>query len=360
MGQGACGFVFSAEVVNADGDARFVAVKRMAKVFTKISVACRVLQEIAILRQLHHVNLLRLQAVLLPAADAFNEVYLVSELMETDLGSVLKSKQQLSTSQVQFMFFQLATGVSYMHSVGIIHRDIKPRNLLLNSDCSLKICDFGLARLARGNPRMTNYVCTRWYRAPEILCDSTSYDSKVDIFSMGCVLGEIVGRRPLLPGASADHQLDLTIARFGAVSPEDQHRIPEGYFKRMVELFSRMVKPEGDLEKYLVDGCRSGQMIPGTVALIASLCTFNADKRPTASDVVHDEWFGNLRNATSDTNRCEMQLDPSDNALLERSSIRSAIRREAALLKKSFEFGSAKSEDSGATDTAQNTIIIDV
>merc|ERR1719480_754691 len=115
----------------------------------------------------------------------FEHIYVVSELMETDLASTLRSSQLLSDDHCQFFLYQLFRGMKYVHAAQVIHRDLKPRNLLVNSNCDLKICDFGLARISFRDQEfqtcpMTEYVCTRWYRAPEVLCSWTDYTTAID------------------------------------------------------------------------------------------------------------------------------------------------------------------------------------
>ena len=108
---------------------------------------------------------------------------------------------------VAFFTYQILRGLLYMHSAGIIHRDLKPRNLLINSNCDLKVCDFGLSRanipyLLTSTAQMTDYMTTRWYRAPEIILCQRIYDGKVDVWSIGCILAEMITRKPLMPAKS--------------------------------------------------------------------------------------------------------------------------------------------------------------
>jgi serine/threonine protein kinase len=144
--------------------------------------------------------------------------------METDLTSVLKSSQPLSDDHVQFFLYQLLRGMKYLHSANVIHRDLKPRNLLVNSNCDLKICDFGLARYmmvdAEFPTPMTEYVCTRWYRAPEVLCCLQDYDPRIDVWSIGCIFGEMLGRKPLFPGSNTQHQLQIIVQQVGSPSED--------------------------------------------------------------------------------------------------------------------------------------------
>lgn len=116
-------------------------------------------------------------------------------------------------------------GLKYMHSAGIIHRDLKPRNLLVNSNCDLKICDFGLARanipyLLTKTAQMTDYMTTRWYRAPEIILCQRIYDGKVDVWSIGCILAEMITRKPLMPAKSEKEQMAQINDLIGNADPK--------------------------------------------------------------------------------------------------------------------------------------------
>lgn len=109
----------------------------------------------------------------------------------------------------QYFLYQILRGLKYVHSAHVLHRDLKPSNLLLNANCDLKIGDFGLARTTSETDFMTEYVVTRWYRAPELLLNCSEYTAAIDIWSVGCILGEIMTRQPLFPGKDYVHQLRL-------------------------------------------------------------------------------------------------------------------------------------------------------
>lgn len=110
---------------------------------------------------------------------------------------------------LQYFLYQLLRGLKYVHSANVLHRDLKPSNLLLNANCDLKIGDFGLARTTSETDFMTEYVVTRWYRAPELLLNCTEYTAAIDMWSVGCIFGEIATREPLFPGKDYVHQLRL-------------------------------------------------------------------------------------------------------------------------------------------------------
>ncbi|XP_003377401.1 mitogen-activated protein kinase 1 [Trichinella spiralis] len=150
--------------------------------------------------------------------------YIVQCLMETDLYKLLKT-QKLSNDHICYFLYQILRGLKYIHSANVLHRDLKPSNLLLNTTCDLKICDFGLARVADPDHDhtgfLTEYVATRWYRAPEIMLNSKGYTKSIDIWSVGCILGEMLNSRPLFPGKHYLDQLNLILAVVGSPSEED-------------------------------------------------------------------------------------------------------------------------------------------
>lgn len=206
LGVGAYGVVISARDTRTNA---CVAIKKVADAWYHTEDGLRVLREMVTLQHFQHHNIVRLLDVIPPAPGAsLNDVYLVLELLDSDLGKIIASSQPLSTDHVQFFIYQLLRALKYIHSAGIMHRDIKPSNLVVNADCTLKICDFGLARYfhrtvaatARAQEGFTEYVVTRWYRAPELLLGNRDYDGKIDVWAAGCVLGELLLRKPLFAG----------------------------------------------------------------------------------------------------------------------------------------------------------------
>lgn len=140
----------------------------------------------------------------------FEDVYIVSELMDTDLHQIISSGQNLSDDHCQYFMYQILRGLKYIHSAQVLHRDLKPSNILVNENCDLKICDFGLARIT--DIEMTGYVSTRYYRAPEIMLTWQHYDKAVDIWSVGCIFAEMLIGQPLFPGK--DRTMTLFINLF--------------------------------------------------------------------------------------------------------------------------------------------------
>lgn len=146
--------------------------------------------------------------------------YVVLDLMESDLHQIIHSVQVLTSEHTRYFLYQLLRGLKYVHSANVIHRDLKPSNLLVNENCELKIGDFGMARGLSSHPEeshsfMTEYVATRWYRAPELLLSLNHYTLAIDLWSVGCIFAEMLGRKQLFPGKHYVHQLQLILAVLG-------------------------------------------------------------------------------------------------------------------------------------------------
>eukprot|EP01084_Bolivina_argentea_P279695 478177_1 len=163
----------------------------------------------------NHPNIMRLHGVIMPKYNnryTFKDCYLIMHKMDTTLANVIRSKQQLSERHIKYFIYQIARGLEYIHSGGIIHRDLKPENILINTtECTVKITDFGLARGVGtdiySRQKLTEYVVTRWYRAPEVMCNGGKYDNAMDIWSVGCILAEMILKKPLFPGDNYMDQL---------------------------------------------------------------------------------------------------------------------------------------------------------
>lgn len=218
LGEGAYGIVCSA-VHKPSGET--VAIKKIEP-FAKPLFALRTLREIKILKHFEHENIVSIFDIQRPESfDNFHEVYIIQELMQTDLHRVIQT-QHLTEDHVQYFVYQTLRGLKMIHGSNVIHRDLKPSNLLINANCDLKICDFGLARSSdeggensNGQSGMTEYVATRWYRAPEVMLTAAKYSKAMDVWSVGCILGELLARRPLFPGRDYRHQLLLIFRLIG-------------------------------------------------------------------------------------------------------------------------------------------------
>ena len=195
LGKGAYGIVWKATTKKSTQEQ--VALKKVFDAFQNSTDAQRTYREVVYLMQMQHENIVQLRNVL--KADNDKDIYLVFEYMETDLHATIRANI-LEEIHKQYIMYQAFKALMYMHSANIVHRDMKPANLLLNSECLMKVADFGLARslnepMADGQMVMTDYVATRWYRAPEILVGSLSYGVTADLWSLGCIFGEMINVR---------------------------------------------------------------------------------------------------------------------------------------------------------------------
>lgn len=216
IGSGAYGVVCACVDQEAK---RKIAIKKITNVFEDMVDAKRIMREVKMLAHFNHPNVIQLFDLVPPRNKReFRDMYLVLEYMETDLHKIIYSKNVLTFQHYQYFLHQLLKGLKYIHSAGVIHRDLKPSNILLNANCDLKICDFGLARSTGDENIMTQYVVTRWYRAPEIMCCDEHYDAKVDMWSVGCILAEMIKRKPLFPGDHYIQQLNLIFQMLGTPS----------------------------------------------------------------------------------------------------------------------------------------------
>ncbi|KAJ3348974.1 Mitogen-activated protein kinase [Kappamyces sp. JEL0680] len=228
LGQGAYGYVCAARDKLSG---REVAVKKVTKIFEKEIFAKRALRELKLLKHFNgHENITCILDMDLQNPADYNEIFLVQELMEADLHQIIRSQQSLTEQHYQFFVYQICKGLKYIHSANVLHRDLKPGNLLVNADCELKICDFGLARGFSDTPEsnagfMTEYVATRWYRAPEIMLSFKSYTKAIDMWSVGCIMAELLGGKPLFKGRDYVDQLNQILEVCGTPDDETLGRI---------------------------------------------------------------------------------------------------------------------------------------
>uniref|UniRef100_A0A674DQ78 mitogen-activated protein kinase n=1 Tax=Salmo trutta TaxID=8032 RepID=A0A674DQ78_SALTR len=242
VGSGAYGSVCSAYDVRLR---QKVAVKKLSRPFQSLIHSRRSYRELRLLKHMKHENVIGLLDVFSPAAslEDFHEVYLVTNLMGADLNNIVKF-QRLSDEHVQFLIYQLLRGLKYIHSAGLIHRDLKPSNVAVNEDCELRILDFGLAR--QTDDEMTGYVATRWYRAPEIMLNWMHYNQTVDIWSVGCIMGELLKGKVLFPGNDYIDQLKRIMEVVGTPAPDLLQKISSehamDYIRQLsVDLLKRML-----------------------------------------------------------------------------------------------------------------------
>uniref|UniRef100_A0A8C1LYX0 Mitogen-activated protein kinase 15 n=1 Tax=Cyprinus carpio TaxID=7962 RepID=A0A8C1LYX0_CYPCA len=291
LGKGAYGIVWKA-VDRKTGET--VAVKKIFDAFRNRTDAQRTFREIMFLQEFgDHPNIIKLLNVIRAQND--KDIYLVFEFMDTDLHAVIKKGSLLKDIHKRYVMHQLLKATKYLHSGNVIHRDQKPSNILLDSDCFVKLCDFGLARSLYQiqedavNPALTEYVATRWYRAPEILLGSTRYTKGVDMWSIGCILGEMLLGKPLFPGTSTINQIEKIMSTIPHPSTEDVLAIRSEYGASVIQRM--LLRPQVPLDEIL-----PASVPPDALDLVQRLLAFNPDKRLSAEEALQHPYVSKFHN----------------------------------------------------------------
>ncbi|EPT25997.1 CMGC kinase, MAPK family (ERK) MAPK-1 [Toxoplasma gondii ME49] len=382
---------------SAEGDSgtnKKVAVKKIGDLFRDLIDAKRIYREIKILKELKHENIINLVEILDPLTPDFEDIYLVSDLMDTDLHRVIYSRQPLTPEHHQYFLYQLLLGLSFLHQADIIHRDLKPSNILVNLNCDIKICDFGLARGLNMNPapppnllppathragpaaaqdvvctytppdnlsgagkwgdqklaaaagagsiaatrlvrlahqqgssligaqhqvpaktddasddmELTDYVVTRWYRPPEILISPFCYSKPVDLWSVGCIFAELLGRRALFAGKDHFDQLRRIVRVLGRPSTAEINKVAnEGrgrHFNNPSKGTSNTKRKRSEAARRFIESLPNSDpykledLFPdaskAALDLLSNLLTFDPAKRITVQEALRHEYFEGL------------------------------------------------------------------
>jgi len=252
------------------------------------------LPEVKCLIQLIHPNVIRLKEVL--RGTAMRELYLIFELLFSDLHEMIKDrgkkKQKFEESEIRYIVRSILSGVAYIHKRGFFHRDLKPENILMQGGGAgdkpqVKITDFGLCREISSNPPYTEYISTRWYRAPECILRSRSYSYKMDIFAVGCIMAELYLMKPIFPGTSQFDQWDKICRVLGSPSPEEWPDA-ERLFPRVASHFKGNRMPfynKRDLSEIVPYAS------PEAIEALERMLMFNPKERWSAADLLKTHFF---------------------------------------------------------------------
>lgn len=275
LGDGTYGSVLLGRSIESG---ELIAIKKMKRKFYSWE-ECMNLREVKSLKKLNHANIVKLKEVIREN----DHLYFIFEYMKENLYQLIKERNKLfPESAIRNIMYQILQGLAFIHKHGFFHRDLKPENLLCMGPELVKIADFGLAREIRSRPPYTDYVSTRWYRAPEVLLRSTNYSSPIDIWAVGCIMAEVYTLRPLFPGAS---EIDTIFKICQVLGTPKKTDWPEGY-----QLSSAM--------NFLWPQCIPNNLktlIPNAsseaIQLLRDLLQWDPKKRPTASQALRYPYF---------------------------------------------------------------------
>lgn len=339
-----------------------VAIKRIRPMAAHTADAKHVLREVRLMRLLGaHENVISMFDLFCSERD--DELYIVMELLDSDLHRIIQSPQPLTDAHHRYFMYQLVRGVSYLHEHNVIHRDLKPGNLLVTRNCELRITDFGLARErpradsdgknadggdlegAEGELHpMTQHVVTRWYRPPELMLTPDGlYTDAVDMWSVGCILGELLGRQPLFPGKNFVHQLQLIFAVIGAPPDAETRLIRNRQARKFLD--SIRTKPKVPFTKVYPSAPSAAH------ELLESLLSFAPSARLSAATCLKQRYFANLsyaRDAPPDppvARDCDFSFEHGNHS-------RAALRRMIVEEVDAFHKTATRTQQSKAPSTA--------
>ncbi|XP_014675835.1 PREDICTED: cyclin-dependent kinase 10-like [Priapulus caudatus] len=296
LGEGTYGIVYRSRDTKSD---EIVALKKMRMEREKDGIPVSGLREINILLNLRQENIVQLKEV--AVGKSLDSIFLVMEYCEQDLASLLDNMNSpFSESQVKCIMLQVFTGLDYLHRNYIVHRDLKVSNLLMTDKGCVKIADFGLARkfslpVDMEFP-MTPHVVTLWYRAPELLLGAKTQTTAIDVWAAGCILGELLAHKPLLPGRSEIHQLELIITLLGSPS---EHIWPDFLQLPLMKNFTLKQQPYNNMRHTFPWLSEAG------LRLLNALFIYDPRQRATAEESLENSYF------KEPPYSCEPELMPS-------------------------------------------------
>uniref|UniRef100_A0A8C4YQA3 mitogen-activated protein kinase n=1 Tax=Gopherus evgoodei TaxID=1825980 RepID=A0A8C4YQA3_9SAUR len=299
VGSGAYGAVCSA----IDGrNGTKVAIKKLYRPFQSELFAKRAYRELRLLKHMKHENVIGILDVFTPdvTLEKFNDFYLVMPFMGTDLSKIMKH-EKLTEDRIQFLVYQMLKGLKSISNL-IYLQDLKPGNLAVNEDCELKILDFGLAR--HTDSEMTGYVVTRWYRAPEVILNWMHYTQTVDIWSVGCIMAEMITGRPLFKGNDHLDQLTEIMKITGTPTQDFVQKLQSQDAKNYIKSLPKVQKKDfAAILKYAN---------PLAVNLLEKMLVLDAEKRITAVEALAHPYFESIHDPEEET-EAEKYDDTFDN-----------------------------------------------
>ena len=288
VGEGAYGIVYKCRNKETD---KFVAIKKFKEIEDKL-VQKTMKRELKMLQMLKHDNVVDFQEAFIYKENLF----LVFEYVEKNLLEVLeKYPEGLNPKLIKSFVFQMCKAVHYLHMKNIIHRDVKPENLLVDENMNLKLCDFGFARKISLNQEnnnvdaMTDYVATRWYRSPELLLSNGIYGPEVDYWAIGCIMGELADGNPMFPGENEVDQLDCIIKVLGNLPSDLENMFYSNEIYNGKDLL-QVSRPESLERRYF------GKLGPTAIDFMKGLLQLDPNKRLNDENVFKHKYFNCFMN----------------------------------------------------------------
>jgi len=344
VGHGAYGIVAAFKDTRPSG--KHYAIKFVRNAFHDIFDGQRILREIRLLRSLRHDNIVQLRGLYYTGSDC-QDIYIVTDLMDTDLGKIIKSTEVLTEEHHRWFTYQIIRGLHYMHSAGVVHRDLKPANVLVNKDCAVKLCDFGLAR-GMGSPgsdghKLTEYVVTRYYRAPEVILLSSDYGAPIDVWAAGCCLAELIARKPLFKGKDPVDQITQIFKVMGTPTGSDLGWLSQS--NTAMSFVKRFGSQQGQNFTLLLP--KASQV---AIQAVKAMLSLDPNKRPSAVASMRLPFFEGTYQVSDENQVAEGRVDWSFD--VEKPTLRSLqvlLRSETQELSK--ELGFPVYEDGNAVIT---------
>ena len=283
VGEGAYGIVYKCKNKETG---KYVAIKKFKEIGDDL-IKKTMKRELKMLQRLHHPNIVEFQ-------DAFKRkgnLFLVFEFVDKNLLELIEENPKgLDPNIIKTIIYQLCKAIKYLHGQKIIHRDIKPENLLIAKNNETKLCDFGFARLISGNSeKLTDYVATRWYRAPELLISQGEYGPEVDYWAIGCIMGELVDGNPLFPGENELDQIHCIQKVLGNLTEKQQETFYSNPIYQGKNLLN-ITKPETLERKYF------GKLNKQAINFLKGLLELEPKKRLNENNVFQHPYFAKLVN----------------------------------------------------------------
>jgi len=279
---------------------KIVAIKKNRNVFCNRINAIRMLRELQLLARTYHRDVIKLLAALCPSfnnIETFRDVYLIMPRLDVSLDRVI-NVMQLPLGHVKYLVYQLLRGLLYLHSAGIIHRDLKTANILINEErAELKIADFGLSRVVEeaGREDLTQYIFTRWYRAPQIICGIKAYKYEVDVWAVGCIFGEMLLQKPIFPGHSSLDQMKTIFEVLGTPPVEELVWVRDRRLKTWLHTLGKCGGKGTFNEKFAKiadDDCKD---------LLRHLLEIHPNKRITVEEALEHPFLQDIREVETET-----------------------------------------------------------